>query len=336
MPGDLRLSVILTAQPAAGEPDTDTFARATAIALEAEALGFDCVWTTEHHFSALHRTPSALTLAGYLLGRTSSIHVGTAVTVLPLHSPVHVAEQVALLDVVSGGRFRFGAGRAGPSAAYAAIGRGLRYWEEGFAEALDLVLAGLNGTVSADSELYRIPEVTVVPRPTGSIPVSVAVSSESTVDLAAVRGLATQQFTNVDLATRAARIRRHAELAAPGYYDHGCWVHVQVADTQAEAESILRTHLDRTLGYLLSRRQKLIGTPTKARALSDDPLPGRFARTVANDPVGTPERCAHRLRALAATGCTQAICQVEMTRDLDASLTNLRRLATEVLPAALA
>ncbi len=61
--------------------------------------------------------PSALTLAGYLLGRTSTIHVGTAVTILPLHSPVHVAEQVALLDVVSGGRFRFGAGRAGPHAA---------------------------------------------------------------------------------------------------------------------------------------------------------------------------------------------------------------------------
>ncbi|RJQ71495.1 LLM class flavin-dependent oxidoreductase [Pseudonocardiaceae bacterium YIM PH 21723] len=319
MTGDLRFSVVLQAQHTAEHTEAETLARAVAIATEAEALGFDCVWTTEHHFSGLHKTPSALTMAAFLLGRTSRIGVGTAVTLLLLHSPVHVAEQVALLDVVSGGRFRFGAGRGSPTKAYAAIGPGRAYWEHGLPETLDRVLAALRGPVAG------FQEAVISPRPTTRIPVSLAVGSDSTVDIAAARGLSTQQFVRQDLATRAARIERHRRLAPPGEYRHGCWVFTQVEDSQAAAESVLRENLEHGHAYVRRHRRR--------PELLTSPVPERLATVLANDPVGTPGRCVEQFRRLAATGCTEALCQVEMSLDLDSSITNLRRLAAEVIPA---
>jgi alkanesulfonate monooxygenase SsuD/methylene tetrahydromethanopterin reductase-like flavin-dependent oxidoreductase (luciferase family) len=85
-----------------------------AAAIAAEEAGFDDVWVAEHHFTSYGICPSAITLAGYLLGTTRRVAVGTAVSVLSTQHPVALAEQAALLDQVSGGRFRLGVGRGGP------------------------------------------------------------------------------------------------------------------------------------------------------------------------------------------------------------------------------
>ena len=81
----------------------------------AESLGYDRLWVTEHHFIDFGVCSSALTLAGFLLGLTQRIRVGTAVVLAPLVHPITLAEQVALLDQVSGGRLDLGLGRGGYS-----------------------------------------------------------------------------------------------------------------------------------------------------------------------------------------------------------------------------
>jgi alkanesulfonate monooxygenase SsuD/methylene tetrahydromethanopterin reductase-like flavin-dependent oxidoreductase (luciferase family) len=86
---------------------------------------FDDVWLAEHHFMSYGICPSAVTLAGYVLGQTSRVHVGTAVSVLSAWHPVALAEQAALLDQVSGGRFRLGIGRGGPWLELEVFGTGL-------------------------------------------------------------------------------------------------------------------------------------------------------------------------------------------------------------------
>jgi alkanesulfonate monooxygenase SsuD/methylene tetrahydromethanopterin reductase-like flavin-dependent oxidoreductase (luciferase family) len=78
--------------------------------------------------------PSAVTLAAYVLGRTRRVGVGTAVRVLSTWHPVALAEQAALLDQVSAGRFRLGAGRGGPWMELEVFGTGLDRYETGFAE----------------------------------------------------------------------------------------------------------------------------------------------------------------------------------------------------------
>src|ERR1700733_10989517 len=77
----------------------------------AESLGFDSVWATEHHFDDYSISPDVLQLLSYLAGKTRHIKLGSMVVVVPWHDPMRLAEQIALLDHVSNGRYILGMGR---------------------------------------------------------------------------------------------------------------------------------------------------------------------------------------------------------------------------------
>jgi alkanesulfonate monooxygenase SsuD/methylene tetrahydromethanopterin reductase-like flavin-dependent oxidoreductase (luciferase family) len=92
-------------------------------ATRAEALGFDAAWVGERHFAPETVTASApFTLLGALAGATESIRLGTSVSVLPLHHPIRLAEQVATLDAVSDGRITLGGGIGYMDAEYDTFG----------------------------------------------------------------------------------------------------------------------------------------------------------------------------------------------------------------------
>ena len=76
----------------------------------AEELGFDTAWFAEHHFSNYSICPSPLMMASFAAGFTKRIKLGTAVLVLPFYNPMRMIEEIALLDVQSGGRARIGIG----------------------------------------------------------------------------------------------------------------------------------------------------------------------------------------------------------------------------------
>src|SRR6185312_13719083 len=71
--------------------------------IEAEALGFHSSFSVEHHFSGWNQASATLMLLMALAARTETLRLGTAVMVLPWHNPVLLAEQVATLDLISGG-----------------------------------------------------------------------------------------------------------------------------------------------------------------------------------------------------------------------------------------
>jgi alkanesulfonate monooxygenase SsuD/methylene tetrahydromethanopterin reductase-like flavin-dependent oxidoreductase (luciferase family) len=77
----------------------------------ADKLGFEGLFLVEHHFTGQGQLSASLNLLSYLAARTRRIRLGTAVVVLPWHNPVLLAEQVATLDVLSGGRVDLGIGR---------------------------------------------------------------------------------------------------------------------------------------------------------------------------------------------------------------------------------
>lgn len=79
--------------------------------LHAEAQGFSHIFMVEHHFTGAQQVSSSLGLLTYLAGRTTKIRLGTAVIVLPWHNPALLAETVAVLDILSKGRFDFGIGK---------------------------------------------------------------------------------------------------------------------------------------------------------------------------------------------------------------------------------
>ncbi len=91
--------------------DSQGYRKFIDLVVEAESLGFHSIFLVEHHFSGSGQVSSSLNLLSYLAARTSAIRLGTAVTVLPWHNPVLIAEQAATVDLLSGGRLDFGVGK---------------------------------------------------------------------------------------------------------------------------------------------------------------------------------------------------------------------------------
>ena len=158
----------------------------------AEELGFDGVTVTEHH-APLMTCPSPHLLLAAAAVRTSRIRLGTAVTVLPLYSPVRVAEEAGTLDLLSGGRFELGLGRGIPGEAQIAAGRNLsdddlkRAWLEGV-EVVNLALTQRDFTFAGEFFPVDRP-TTIATRPLQDrLPVWVGGTSRDTMRLAAARG----------------------------------------------------------------------------------------------------------------------------------------------------
>ncbi len=134
----------------------------------AEELGFDAVWLAERYFQHSPLLwPSPLTIAGFLAARTKRIRIGLAARILPLHHPLHVAEDVATVDILSQGRFNFGVTRAGLDELFHQVFQApLEETRDRFKEALDIIFqAWTQPKVSYQGKYYQIPEVTVLPKP---------------------------------------------------------------------------------------------------------------------------------------------------------------------------
>ena len=112
------LSLQLTSQ---ADKESLDIAEVVSAAVEAEGLGFDSVWIAEHHFTAGF-CPSPLLLAAAVASRTERIRIGTGVLIAPLYHPLRLAENVCLLDAVSGGRLILGLGQGYVHQEFAAYG----------------------------------------------------------------------------------------------------------------------------------------------------------------------------------------------------------------------
>src|SRR6266508_192236 len=102
-----------------GLSDAAVLAEHLALGDLAEPLGFDSLFALEHHFTGYAMSHPPTQLLSYFAGRSKRVTLGTAVIVLPWHDPVRIAEEIALLDILSGGRCVLGCGRGAPRAASA-------------------------------------------------------------------------------------------------------------------------------------------------------------------------------------------------------------------------
>lgn len=150
--------------------DAQVYAEDTELALLAEELGFDVVWAVEHHFYDYSFCPDNTEWLAYVAGRTERIDVGTAAVIMPWNDPLRVAEKVALLDQVSGGRLRFGMGRGLSKREYGHF-RGIAMEEsrERFDESSRMVMEALaTGFIEGDGPFYPQPRTAIRPAPTRS------------------------------------------------------------------------------------------------------------------------------------------------------------------------
>ena len=132
-----------------------------------EPLGFDAMWTVEHHYSPYTMIPDPLQFLSYHAGRTERIDFGTMVIVLPWHDPLQVAEEIAMFDNMIGGRrLRLGFGRGAARREFEALRIPMEESRERFDEALAVVRLALSQERFAyEGAFYQIPETTIRPQP---------------------------------------------------------------------------------------------------------------------------------------------------------------------------
>mgnify|MGYP003694051391 CR=1 FL=1 len=155
-------------------------------------MGFDTVWFVEHHFlTSFSMSPCPEVIFGALSQLTKRIRLGFGVVILPYHHPVRVAERVAMVDHMSGGRVEFGTGRSAP---YEQMGMGIdprntrAMWEESLRMIPKIWEDGL---FSADGQFWKVPPRDVRPKPYQKPhpPIWVAALQPATYELAAELGI---------------------------------------------------------------------------------------------------------------------------------------------------
>src|ERR1700739_4569456 len=156
-------------------------------AIEADRLGMHSAWIGEHHFSTLGVLSCPDLVLSNVAARTKRIRLAPAVTVLPLHHPIRVAEQWATLDLLSGGRVDFAAGRGYDRREYLPFKISFADNQEIFEEGMESVrrLCSSDGPISHHGKHYRFDDVAITPRPVQlPIPSYVASFSQPSIELA--------------------------------------------------------------------------------------------------------------------------------------------------------
>ncbi|HEY5300839.1 MAG TPA: LLM class flavin-dependent oxidoreductase [Acetobacteraceae bacterium] len=156
-------------------------------AVLADRLGMHSAWIGEHHFSTLGVLSCPDLALAYIAARTSTVRLAPAVTVLPLHHPIRVAEQWASLDLLSGGRVDFAAGRGYDRREYEPLGVDFDDNQAIFEEGMEVVqrLWTADGPISHAGRHYRFEDVAITPRPVQRpIPSYVASFSRPSIELA--------------------------------------------------------------------------------------------------------------------------------------------------------
>jgi alkanesulfonate monooxygenase SsuD/methylene tetrahydromethanopterin reductase-like flavin-dependent oxidoreductase (luciferase family) len=260
---------------------------------EADRLGFDTIWMSEHHLTSDGFLPSPLVMAAAIAARTSRIRIGTSILVLPLHHPLRVAEDAAVADLLSGGRMILGVGQGYAEGEFAAFGIERQHRAALLEEGVDILRQALGrGRVTMHGRHWSFEDVTVTPSPLRNVPIFVGGVSEPALRRAARIGDAVIIYcaTPRELRVRRALLdavlaQQHESRAAAVPARPGppliCTSILHVADDPDEAW----TEAARGIAYL----ERNIAAYSNTKTLLQDR---------AQYLVGTPEEVASRLAAL--------------------------------------
>jgi alkanesulfonate monooxygenase SsuD/methylene tetrahydromethanopterin reductase-like flavin-dependent oxidoreductase (luciferase family) len=151
--------------PADPRSDVELYAQAIDLAVEAEHLGFDSVWVSEHHFVDDAYLPSLLPLCAAIAARTRSLQIGTALLLAPLYEPLRLAEDAAVVDLISAGRLILGLGRGWRAEEFEALGVPMGERAARLEDTVAILRQAWSGALVTGGSTLSYPGVRVTPDP---------------------------------------------------------------------------------------------------------------------------------------------------------------------------
>ncbi|WP_157979516.1 LLM class flavin-dependent oxidoreductase [Kribbella monticola] len=239
----------------------------------AEEVGFETIWMPEHHLAADGMLPSPLVMAAAVAARTQRIRIGTSILVLPLHHPLRIAEDAAVVDLISGGRLVLGIGQGYAAEEFAAFGVERRHRAH-------LLEEGIAVLRQAWSEAPDVQGNQVTPKPERPIPLFIGGVTKAGLERAARLGDGVIVYcaTPADLLARR-RLLDELKIDLPLVCTSILHVAPDADQAWAEAEP--------GIAYLEGQLAQYAGQEKQPKLNRDDYL------------VGTPAEVAGRLIALA-------------------------------------
>ncbi|HEX5689714.1 MAG TPA: LLM class flavin-dependent oxidoreductase [Roseiflexaceae bacterium] len=311
-----------------GKPVPELYEEIEAQALLAEQLGFDAIYLAEHHFEIYGRMPAPLLFLARLSALTTRLGLGTAVVEAPHYHPLRLAEDAALVDLLSGGRLRLGVGSGARNkpAEFARFGIPIDEKHTRTLEIVEILRQAFDtGSIHFQGRYYHYDRIEINPRPIQSADRLLWLAAgDSTVDLAGAHGYRLQ-IPRVGSAERHAQLtqRYRAALGSrPGFITQLRFVYV--AETEREAKEQTRATFARYARYDCSVAWD--GNTESAEYVD-------LARRM-NMVIGTPDQVSERLLAWQAeSGFDEIMCQVYAAgmRHADA-LRSIALLGRVVLP----
>jgi alkanesulfonate monooxygenase SsuD/methylene tetrahydromethanopterin reductase-like flavin-dependent oxidoreductase (luciferase family) len=325
----MRFGTFFFFQAAPGHRHADIIHRELEQVEWSEELGFDEVWFTEHHFIDYGLSVDPSSLAAAAASRTRRVRVGLAAAILPFHHPLRLAEQMALVDIISNGRLDVGVGRGNRPAEFAGYRVPQVESRDRFEETVEILrLAWTQERFSFHGRFFDFDDVRVIPKPLQQPhpPIYQVCVSKDGIENTALRGWpmlnsvltgpVDQLVTNRDtyVATLKKSGRSPAEIAAL-LARWGVSRQIYVADTDARA---LEEAKDAELWYQESFRRFVV--PERIDDAHPSLQPGframadKLGKVTWDDLVretlafGSPDTVARHIEHMRQLGVGQVLC----------------------------
>lgn len=322
------------------------------LAVRAEALGYDSVWSVEHHFTGYTMCPDPLMLLSYVAGRTERVMLGTMVVVLPWRDPIRVAEQAVMLDTMSKGRLLLGLGRGLGRVEFDGFRVPMDEARGRFTEYAEMLINALEtGVAVFDGEHLKQPARTLRPAPSRSFGGRIYASSVSPESwpIMARLGIGLMIIPQKPWATVVQELAGYRDLfreingmeAPPPIV--GCWTFVdRDADRAQELgkrylggyyETVL-DHYEFSAGHLANTKgyEHYAGIATSMKKHGEQGHIDFFADLQV---YGTPAECIEKIANIQSMTGAQAVINVARYAGMSAAEggRNQQLFADEVMPA---
>jgi alkanesulfonate monooxygenase SsuD/methylene tetrahydromethanopterin reductase-like flavin-dependent oxidoreductase (luciferase family) len=317
-----------------GGPDVDSGAGFRTFIennVEAEALGYVSSFLVEHHFTGFGQVSATLNLLTWLGARTTTLRLGTAVIVLPWHNPVLLAEQVATVDLLSGGRMDFGVGKGYRHNEFAGFCLPIEESQDRFEESLDVMTRAWTSDTrwSHHGKYWQFEDVVVEPAPKQKPhpPIWMGAGSEGSIKSVAAHGfnLLLDQYASIEQVGERIALYR-SELDKRGRP----WDPARVGLTRSLSVVTSASEREAAIEHRLAHREQVNQLARRPDGHNDASF-FSYADTAemaeAGALYGTPDEIAGKLEALRDVGAEYILLNTA------SGIRSLRRFAHEIMPA---